>query len=494
MKGHDREVEKSERMSEHEALMWNIEKDPWLNASGASLALLDQPVDQDRFRLHLRNAVASLPKLYQRVVPGLGRLSTPAWAPDPEFDFDYHVRNVELPAPGDERALLDLAATLYMEPLDRTRPLWRFVTISGLEGGGGAIWSLVHHVIADGVGQMRMAELYQSIDRDAPPPAEVDLEGIVAAAVAGAKTKESGGDLASGLVGTVRDTTGHLVRRQVGIARRIAGEVAMWPADPSRAVERAESAASLASTAARQIAPSGGGDESGSSLWTERSRHRRLERVRVEVDDLKAAGRVVGATLNDVFMAGLAEGAHRYHAERNVPVQSFNSSFVVSTREDSKVGGNSFTPVPVKLPAGPMTITERLETIRDLTLEARDGASKSGGLGALSGLVNQLPTTMITRAARSAAGRIDFATSNLRSAPFDLYCAGAKITGTVCMGPVAGTGANITAMSLTGAFDIGIFVDPQAITEPAAFRDHIESAFADLFVELAAHDESEPRS
>ena len=139
-----------------------------------------------------------------------------------------------------------------------------------------------------------------------------------------------------------------------------------------------------------------------------------------------------------------------------------------------------------------MSITERLETIRDLTLAARDDASKGGGLGALSGLVNQLPTTMITRAARSAAGRIDFATSNLRSAPFDLYCAGAKITGTVCMGPVAGTGANITAMSLTGAFDIGIFVDPQAITEPSEFRDHIEAAFADLFAELAAHaDESE---
>ena len=26
-----------DRMTEHEALMWNIEKDPWLNPSGASL-------------------------------------------------------------------------------------------------------------------------------------------------------------------------------------------------------------------------------------------------------------------------------------------------------------------------------------------------------------------------------------------------------------------------------------------------------------------------
>ena len=34
--------ESAARMSEHEALMWNIEKDPWLNPSGASVVLLDR--------------------------------------------------------------------------------------------------------------------------------------------------------------------------------------------------------------------------------------------------------------------------------------------------------------------------------------------------------------------------------------------------------------------------------------------------------------------
>jgi len=487
MKGSEREIEQAQRMSEHEALMWNVEKDPWLNASGASLTLLDRPVDPARFRLQLRAAVARMPKLYHRVVPGFGRLSTPAWAPDPEFDFDYHVREIELASPGDERTLFDVAASLYMEPLDRTRPLWRFVTVSGLEGGRGAIWSLVHHVISDGIGQMRLAEMYQSLQRDDPPPAEVDLEALVAEAVATAKAKESGGDLGSGMIGTVRDTGTHLLRRQFGIARRVAGEVSMWGADPRRALKSAEAGATIATTAARQLLPSGA-TESGSSLWADRSRHRRLEHVRVSVDDLKRSGRAVGASVNDVFLTGLAEGARRYHEEAEVPIQSLNSSFVVSTRKDGKVGGNAFTPVPIMLPAGPMTLTERLDRISKLTTEAREEASKGGGLGALSGLMNQLPTSMLTRAARGAASRIDFATSNLRSADFDLYCAGAKITGTVCMGPVAGTGANITALSLAGAFDIGIFVDPQAITDPSGFRDHIEKAFEDLFGEIQGAD------
>ena len=37
------------------------------------------------------------------------------------------------PAPGSERQLFDLAAQLYQEPFDRTRPLWRFVLIDGLD-------------------------------------------------------------------------------------------------------------------------------------------------------------------------------------------------------------------------------------------------------------------------------------------------------------------------------------------------------------------------
>ena len=110
----EREFVDSERMTEYEALMWNIEKDPWLNASGAALTVLDQPLDMDRFRRQMRYAVSKMPKLYQRVVPGLARLSTPAWAPDPEFDLVYHVRQVELPDPVDERALLDLATALYL--------------------------------------------------------------------------------------------------------------------------------------------------------------------------------------------------------------------------------------------------------------------------------------------------------------------------------------------------------------------------------------------
>ena len=136
-----REQRFEERMSDAEALMWNVEKDPWLNPSGGSLIMLDGPIDLDHFKAMLAAAVAEVPRLRERVVPSFGRLSPPTWQPDAEFDLDYHVRNVALPKPGDERQLLDLVAQIYQDPYDRTRPLWMFYVIDGVAGGATAmVW------------------------------------------------------------------------------------------------------------------------------------------------------------------------------------------------------------------------------------------------------------------------------------------------------------------------------------------------------------------
>ena len=476
----ERTAETASRMSEHEALMWNIEKDPWLNPSGASVVVLDQPLDMDRFRLTLRSGIARTPRLYQRVVPGFARVSTPAWVPDPEFDLDAHLREVVLPAPGSMRQLLDLAARLYAEPLDRTRPLWRFVVINGLEGGQAAIWTIIHHSVSDGIGQMRMAELYQQAERDAEPPADVDLDAVIAAAIGSSRGKEAGGDRTTSAVSGIRASATHLVRRQIGISRRMLGEVAMWPADPSRATDTFTTAVDTVRGAVTQIRPGDAEEAAGSPLLSGRSRHRRFEWVRLRVDDVKQIGRLGGGTANDAFLAGLAEAAHRYHLEFGVPISTVNSSFVLSTRHDGKAGGNSFTPVPVRLPAGPMAPAARVAAVVAAIEEAKEEAQRTGGVTGLSGIANLLPTSLVTSTARSAAARIDFATSNLRGAPFEIFVSGAEVLATLPMGPVAGTGANITALSMNGNFDIGMFIDPEAFTDPTAFRDHVAQSFADL--------------
>lgn len=476
----ERDFEFAKRMTEHEALMWNIEKDPWLNPSGAALTILDQPLDMELFRRQVKFGVAKIPRLYQRVVPGLGRVSTPEWAPDAEFNLDYHVREIRLPAPGTDEALFELAAQLYEEPLDRTRPLWRFVAISGLEGGRGALWTLTHHVISDGVGQLRMAELYQQLSRHEEPKPDVDLDAIIAEAVAASSASQAGGDLATSLAKTANRSFAHVARRQAGIARRLAGEVVLWPADPRRATEAAGGVVEAAKSAVGQLSGTSNKVHGGSPLWATRSRHRHLEHVRVPLDGLKTASKSLGGTVNDAFMVALVDGSARYHAKRGVEVEAFNTSYVLNTRTDNKVSGNSFTPVLVQVPGTKMSLQKRMAVLRKVVAEGRESAEHGGGISGLSGVINLLPTSVVTRTARSQAARIDFATSNLRGAPFPLYCAGAKVTDIVCMGPVAGTAANITAMSYDGNFEIGMFVDPKAIEDPADFRECVEASFADL--------------
>ncbi len=472
----EREIAFADRMTEHEALMWNIEKDPWLSPNGSSVIVLDRPLDPERFRRQVRYGVSRLPRLYQRVVPGLGRLSTPAWAPDPEFDFDHHIRHIDLPAPGTERQLLDLAAQLASEPLDRTRPLWRFVVIGGLEGGRGALWSIFHHAISDGIGQIRMAELYQQLTRDDEGHPDVDLEAIVAAACAADDAKEAGGDLATGFASTAGRTATHLARRNLGLGRRALGELMLWPADLDRGVGKATDAVAAVRHTVGQLTGDGNDVAGGSQLWSHRSRHRHLEWVRVPLDDLKRAAKARGGSVNDALLAVLVEAAAAYHDERDAPVEAFNTSFVLSTRSDNKIGGNSFTPVVIQLDGRRSTPTTRVVEVHDATVAARDAASHGGGVSSIAGLANLLPTSVMTKVARDQAAKIDLATSNLRGAPFELFCAGARVDGIVCLGPVAGTAANITAMSYDGHLDLGVHVDPVAIDDPASFAAHIAAA------------------
>ncbi len=476
----EREMRFSDRMSDHEALMWNIEKDPWLNPSGAALTILQGSIDDEHFRRTMRRAVAKMPRLYERVVPGLGRLAPPAWVPDPEFDLDYHMRRLRLPKPGTDRQLFDLAAQLYQEPLDRTRPLWRFVVIDGLSGGRSAIWSILHHAVADGIGQLRMAEMYQQLDPDAPPPDDIDLEAIVAAAVETHHAKQLGGDLTDGFAATLGQSLAHLVRRELGVVRRVAGEVVIWPADPQRARDTIEGVLGALTSTVGALTGSGNEVEGGSPLWKERSRHRHLEHVSVPLDELKAAAKRLDVTINDLFLAAMTEGAVRYHADRDVEVDAFNTSFVLSTRHDTAIGGNSFTPVPVQVPGTAMPLDERIADIHERLVEKRESMSTGGGMGALSGIANLLPTSVVTSAARSAAGKIDFATSNLRGAPFVLYVSGARVLRIISMGPVAGTACNATALSYENSFDVGLFIDPTAIDAPGDFRDAVEAAFTDI--------------
>ena len=88
------------------------------------------------------------------------KLHHPMWVLNDDIDFDYHVRQARVPAPGGRRELDQLIGEIASTPLDRNRPLWEMYVAEGLADNRIAIIHKVHHVLADGMAsanQMAMA-------------------------------------------------------------------------------------------------------------------------------------------------------------------------------------------------------------------------------------------------------------------------------------------------------------------------------------------------
>src|SRR5262249_47987344 len=164
------------RMSNAEAVMWAVEKDPALRSDFCNLTILDRRPSDERILATLDRALAGIPRLRQRVIGAPLRIVPPEFAEDPTLDVNAHVRVVAVPPPpppGDARALLGLCGALADQPLDRARPLWEFTLIDGLPDGRAALLQKVHHAITDGVGALRLSLALVDFERD-PEPAEDD--------------------------------------------------------------------------------------------------------------------------------------------------------------------------------------------------------------------------------------------------------------------------------------------------------------------------------
>lgn len=95
------------------------------------------------------------------------RFGQPFWIDDQDFDMEYHVRHLALPAPGTIRDLLALVSMLHGALLDRARPLWEIYVIEGVTDNRFAIYTKFHHSMMDGVSAMRMLRRFLSTEADA---------------------------------------------------------------------------------------------------------------------------------------------------------------------------------------------------------------------------------------------------------------------------------------------------------------------------------------
>src|SRR5258705_10727881 len=78
------------------------------------------------------------------------------WLDDGDFDIDFHVRELALPAPGTNEKLSEQVSRIFSRPLDRPRPLREIYLIHGLENDRVAVMTKIHHAVVDGMSGARI--------------------------------------------------------------------------------------------------------------------------------------------------------------------------------------------------------------------------------------------------------------------------------------------------------------------------------------------------
>jgi diacylglycerol O-acyltransferase / wax synthase len=448
-------------MSDAEGLMWRLEKDPYLSSTFANVTILDRKPNFDMLRRRMEHTVLRIPRLRQRVQTSPGNVSAPVWVDDPDFDIDLHVRRIALARPGTDRQLFDLATLITADPFDRTRPLWQFVIVEGLKGGRAALIEKLHHTITDGEGGVQLSLEFLDLERDAAePPIPTHEEEHDDPRSADAATGDS-----------LRDLLAGSLRIPIGIVRQVRELLA----DPTQIPDATAAAADTFRAILNEL---GDTEKARSPLWTERSLRRHLEVASAPYTETRASARKLGGTLNTAFLTIAAEAASCYHAALGEPVESLRASMAISTRTEQS-GANAFSLARMLVPTGDIPIDERFKAIHE-TSQAALGQSKHTNLDALAAFASTLPTSIVTRVARQQAQTVDFATSNVKGAPVELFVAGAKLLHNYPVGPLTGVAFNLTLLSYLGTLDMGLNCDAAAVTEPALMKRCLDRAISDF--------------
>jgi WS/DGAT/MGAT family acyltransferase len=454
------EIEYHERMSDTDALMWSVEKDPALRSTITGVFVFEDPISHDVLRTSFERLSRVIPRLRQRVRANTLSIAPPRWEVDPHFDLDYHLYWVKAPGSGSDHDLLSIAEPVAMSGFDRARPLWRAVVVEGMSDGRFGIVMKLHHAITDGIGGIRLQlELFDlepdAPERPMPPPPEVHV-----------MTQPE----------RVADALQHEGRRQLGMMKRTAPTALSGLVHAlRRPAEVAHDSAELAASLARVLQPRA---HPMSPLMVDRSLSFRFDVLTVPLDLAKKAAKQIGGTLNDAFVGGVARGLYQYHLRHGVDVDELRMGLPINIRppEAGNVAGNAFVPARIQLPIDQPHPHDTMRTVHERVAEARlEPANEL--VDPLANLLNRLPTTATSALFGSMVRSLDFTASNVPGPPFPVYLRGSRMLAQYPFGPLAGAALNITLLSYQNDLNIGINSDPAAVPDVRLLTDCLRTGF-----------------
>ncbi|MEL6390610.1 MAG: wax ester/triacylglycerol synthase family O-acyltransferase [Bacteroidota bacterium] len=437
-----------------------------------SVAVIEGSLQFETFRATLLSRLHQLPTLRQRLMFVPMSIDNPYWVDDPNFNIDLHLQHVALPQPGDWQQLRKMASSIFSEPLDRSRPLWEFTFVEGLDSinqvpkGSVAIISKIHHAAIDGMAGAGMMSLIFDMSakpkelspprpwKPGPLPHEINL--MLKSAMSFAKNPlKLPKIVASTVTATVKS----------GVVNRI------------QSVELPTAPFTAPNTPLNGII----------------SPQRKWGTAVLDFSRVRKIKSVMGTTLNDVVLAICAGALRRYlHEKGKLPNKPLVAMVPISTRdqqEQEKTNGNRLSAMLVQLATNIEDPIERLEAIHENTIR---GKTYQGAIGAksLSNLAEVVPFGVANQAARLYS-RFNVAKmhnpvfnvviTNVPGPQMPIYLHGHKLHSVMGMAPIIdGMGLIITVLSYNGSITISPTSDAKSMPDINTFATYIRESANEL--------------
>ncbi len=447
-----------ERLSALDATFLDVEAETAPMHVGAALLFDAKPLtlehgglDIERLTRYTEAALDSIPRYRQRVewVPGL---SHPVWVDDERFNMHFHLRHTRLPMPGEERSLKRLVGRLFSQHLDRSRPLWEFWVVEGIENDMFALVVKVHHCMVDGVAGV---ELLQALLQIMPNAEE-------------RQPKEWKPRPMPGRVELMRSELKHRVdglRELTHFMPRVR--------DNFQGLRRLL-------TSGMKPAPK--------TLFTERdiSPYRRFDWTSFHLDEVKKIKDALGGTINDVVVATTTGAVRRFLIRRNEDVdaiEGFRTMLPVNTRKaGGPSGGNHVAMLLADLPISQPDPTERLKEVIAITTQLKKESNQTGGAELIEEIADLTTKRIVSELYRAAMQlrTYNLVITNVPGPPLPLYLLGAQMKAIFPMVPLMrNQNLGIALFSYNGGLHWGFNADWESFPDVHEFVEDLETSFAE---------------
>jgi diacylglycerol O-acyltransferase / wax synthase len=439
----------------------------WLLQPGVSHAALCERV-QDKLLKYGR--------FRQKVVQdAMGAL----WVDDDSFDLSRHVLQEKLPrkkGQSQREALQARAGELATTPLDPDRPLWQFHLVDHYEGGS-ALIARVHHCIGDGIALISV--MMSITDGGTDPPARRRREPEAEAEA------EEHDWLSDAVLKPLTDLTVKAIGMYGGGVAKSMQMLASAPQDPLLGtLDMARMGYQVVSdVAALAVMP----DDARTSLkgkpvgrkcvaWSEP----------MPLDTVKAVGKALGCSINDVLLACAAGAIGQYLRERGEDPtgQEIRAMVPVNLRPLSEAWklGNRFGLAPLVLPIGIENPVERVYAVRRRMSELKGSYQPllAFAVLAVAGLlIKPAQDALLGLFAKKATAVM----TNVPGPAQPLKFCGSTLRQTMFWVPASGDiGLGVSILTYGGGVQFGLISDAALCPQPQKIIDDFQPEFERLLL------------